>query len=69
MSKLAAKYKPSVMYYGRVGELQLRAEGRTKREAVKRLRKEFAKSGVSTRPDSFVDLLEVAGSGSGFCRP
>src|SRR5579864_9554059 len=59
MAKLKRKYTKPSPYIGVVGGTQIRAEGRTKREAVKRLRRAFLNQGIQTIPDGHWDLLEV----------
>jgi hypothetical protein len=51
------------LYTGRVAHTTIHATGRTKREAVKRLRHAFRVAGIVTIPDPFTDLLYVSGSG------
>jgi hypothetical protein len=46
-------------YQGTVGGTTLTAIGRTKREAVVRLRRMFANIGIPTQPTPLVDLLDV----------
>lgn len=57
--KLKAKYIIPQDFEGRVNSVTLRAKGRNKREAEKRLRKLFAERGLPTRPEGSIDLLEV----------
>jgi hypothetical protein len=47
-SKLPRKHTSPSIFVGTVGSTTLRAEGRTKREAEKRLRTAFARVGLST---------------------
>jgi hypothetical protein len=58
--KTDRKHTQSNQYIGRVGGRVLQAGGRTKREAVKRLRLAFARIGVQTIPEALTDLLEVS---------
>lgn len=60
MKKLKRKYMKPMIFDGTVGSMTLSAWGRTKREAVKRLRKKFAERGIYTIPEPLVDLLVVS---------
>jgi hypothetical protein len=51
------QYLGVVIYNGKT--VQLKSSGKTKREAIIRLRKMFADIGFPTRPSSLVDLLTV----------
>jgi hypothetical protein len=56
---LKRKFQAGNPYIGTVGGTTLRATGRTKREAVVRLRRMFASAGLPTKPDALTDLLSV----------
>ena len=56
---LARKYSGWNTYTGRVENHEIQVTGRTRREAVKRLRVEFSRMGMPTRPDVYTDLLVV----------
>jgi len=68
-SKLPRKYTSPSIFVGTVGSHSLRAEGRTKREAEKRLRLAFANVGMPTiirlegkdRSPAYEDRLEIRG--------
>jgi hypothetical protein len=54
---MKAKYKNWIDYEGRVGNTRMRAKGRTKREAIKRLRTMFANAGHPTMASHLEDKL------------
>jgi hypothetical protein len=58
---MKAKYKGAHEYIGRVGRKAVHALGRTKREAVRRIRLIFARAGIQTQPDAITDLLQIEG--------
>lgn len=58
--KSEAKFKREHRYSAKIGETICVANGRTKREATKRLRHMFGVAGVSTMPTPGVDLLTVS---------
>lgn len=58
MSKLKCKYKGETLYQAEVKGIIAQATGRSKREAVKRIRAKFLEKGISTRPSMIVDLLQ-----------
>ena len=58
--KYARKFSGENTYTGQVLGHVIQTTGRTKREAVKRLRLLFANAGIRTQPTPFEDLLEVS---------
>lgn len=66
VAAMKAKYKCDQKWTGTVGQTAFTVLGRTKREAVKRLRRMFAENGIPTIPDSMSDFLLVSGSGGHF---
>lgn len=59
MTKMKRKFTSPSKYFGQVRDTRILAEGRTKREAVKRLRIAFSNQGIQTIPDGQTDLLTV----------
>jgi hypothetical protein len=59
MKKLKMKFMTPSNYKGTVRTISIIAQGRKKREAVKRLRKIFARRGIPTQPSPLEDLLVV----------